>query len=162
MVPVPSLFFIGENGTPLEIVAGTITAIELMSKIDSVLTKAGKSSKQSSLNLIDAEQKATAISSSSNNNITENATASNINDNNSNLNIDVTSTITESVITDNTSDNKDVIENATKTTTLLNTENQDNNEASKKNIEAKEAVQNKELTAEVCKLSNCYLNIIFT
>lgn len=160
MVPVPSLFFIGENGTPLEIVAGTITAIELVSKIDSVLTKAGKSSKQSSLNLIDAEQKATAISSSSNNNVTENATTSNINDNNSNPNIDVASTITESVITDSTSDNKDVIENATKT--LLNTENQDNNEASKKNIEAKEAVQNKELTAEVCKLSNCYLNIIFT
>ncbi|EFN63618.1 UBX domain-containing protein 2 [Camponotus floridanus] len=148
LVPVPSLFFIGENGTPLEIVAGTITAIELVSKIDSVLTKAGKSSKQSSLNLIDAEQKATAISSSSNNNVTENATASNINDNNSNPNIDVASTITESVITDSTSDNKDVIENATKTTTLLNTENQDNNEASKKNVEAKEAVQNKELTAE--------------
>lgn len=161
MVPVPSLFFIGENGTPLEIVAGSITAIELVSKIDSVLTKAGKSSKQSSLNLIDAEQKATAISSSSNNNVTENATASNINDNNSNPNIDVASTITESVITDSTSDNKDVIENATKTTTLLNTENQDNNEASKKNIEAKQAVQNQELTAEVCKLSNCYLNIIF-
>lgn len=158
MVPVPSLFFIGENGTPLEIVAGSMTVVELVSKIDSVLTKAGKSSKQSSLNLIDAEQKATALNSSSNNNAIENATASNINDNNSNPNIDLTSTITESVIADNTSDNKDIIENTTKTT-LLNTENQDNNEASKKNIEAKQASQNNELTAEVCKLSNCYLNL---
>lgn len=151
MVPVPSLFFIGENGTPLEIVAGSITAIELASKIDSVLTKAGKGSKQSSLNLIDTEQKATAASSSSNNNATENATASNINDNNSNPNIDLASTITESVGSSN--DNKDVIENATKTT-LLNTENQDNNEASKKNVETKQASQNQDLTTEVCRLSN--------
>lgn len=160
MVPVPSLFFIGENGTPLEIVAGSMTTVELVSKIDSVLTKAGKSSKQSSLNLIDAEQKATAISSSSNNNTIENATASNINDNNSNPNIDLALNVMESVIADSTSDNKDVIENAAKTT-LLNTENQDNNEASKKNIEAEQASQNKELSAEVCKLLNCYLNIIF-
>lgn len=64
LVPVPSLFFIGENGTPLEIVAGSATASELMSKIDLVLTKAGKSSKTSSINLIDAEQKATAVNSS--------------------------------------------------------------------------------------------------
>ncbi|KMQ88113.1 ubx domain-containing protein 2 [Lasius niger] len=145
LVPVPSLFFIGENGTPLEIVAGSITAIELASKIDSVLTKAGKGSKQSSLNLIDAEQKATAASSSSNNNATENATALNINDNNSNPNIDLATTITESVGSSN--DNKDVIENATKTT-LLNTENQDNNEASRKNVETKQASQNQDLTTE--------------
>ncbi|KAM0736603.1 UBX domain-containing protein 4 [Formica fusca] len=147
LVPVPSLFFIGENGTPLEIVAGSITTIELVSKIDNVLTKAGKGSKQSSLNLIDAEQKATAASSSSNNNATENATASNINDNNSNPNIDLSSIITESVIADSSNDNKDVIENATKTTTL-NTENQDNNEASKKDVETNQASQNKNLTAE--------------
>ncbi|XP_070150523.1 UBX domain-containing protein 4 isoform X1 [Polyergus mexicanus] len=145
LVPVPSLFFIGENGTPLEIVAGSITTIELVSKIDNVLTKAGKGSKQSSLNLIDAEQKATAASSSSNNNATENATVSNINDNNSNPNIDLSSTITESVIADSSNDNKDVIENATKT---LNTENQDNNEASKKDVETKQTSQNKKLTAE--------------
>ncbi|XP_011872111.1 PREDICTED: UBX domain-containing protein 4 isoform X3 [Vollenhovia emeryi] len=42
LVPVPSLFFIGENGTPLEIIAGSTTAAELLSKIDNVLTKAGK------------------------------------------------------------------------------------------------------------------------
>ncbi|EGI60045.1 UBX domain-containing protein 4 [Acromyrmex echinatior] len=95
LVPVPSLFFIGENGTPLEIIAGSATASELASKIDNVLTKAGKSNKQSSLNLIDAEQKATAASSSSNNNVVE--TTSNINDNNSNSNADLTSDTTESV-----------------------------------------------------------------
>lgn len=160
MVPVPSLFFIGENGTPLEIVAGSITTIELVSKIDNVLTKAGKGSKQSSLNLIDAEQKATAAGSSSNNNATENATASNINDNNSNPNIDLSSTITESVIVDNSNDNKDIIENATKMTTLLNTENQGNNEESKKDVETKQANQNKKLTAEVCRLTMTYLDII--
>jgi len=29
---VPSLFFIGENGTPLEIIAGSATAAELASQ----------------------------------------------------------------------------------------------------------------------------------
>lgn len=145
MVPVPSLFFIGENGTPLEIVAGNVTAVELASKIDSVLTKARKDSKQSSLNFIDGEQRSTAASS---NNNAGSATASDINDisdNNSNPNIDLTSTLTESV--GNLNDNKDVIENAT----VLNTENQDNNEASKKNVETKQASQNQELSAEVCR-----------
>lgn len=160
MVPVPSLFFIGENGTPLEIVADSITTIELVSKIDNVLTKAGKGNKQSSLNLIDAEQKATAAGSSSNNNATEDATASNINDNNSNPNIDLSSTITESIIMDSSNDNKDIIENAAKMTTLLNTENQDNNEESKKDVETKQASQNKKLTAEVCRLTMIYLDII--
>lgn len=141
LVPVPSLFFIGENGTPLEIVAGSVTAVELASKIDSVLTKARKDSKQSSLNFIDAEQKSTGASS--NNNATGSATASDLNDisdNNSNPNIDLAST--ESV--GNLNDNKDVIENAT----VLNTENRDNNEASNKNVETKQASQNQELSAE--------------
>lgn len=54
---MPSLFFIGENGIPLEIVAGNVTATELRSKIESVLTKAGKKTKNISQNLIESEQK---------------------------------------------------------------------------------------------------------
>lgn len=150
MVPVPSLFFIGENGTPLEIVAGSATAAELASKIDNVLTKAGKSNKQSSLNLIDAEQKATAASSSSSNNNVE-ITTSNVNDNNSNPNADLTSDITESVTPVNISNNEN---NVTEDITNVNTGNEDNNEASAKaNAETKQDNQNKELTAEVCGLS---------
>lgn len=57
LVPVPSLFFIGENGIPLEIVAGSVNATELTSKIESVLTKAGKETQNSSLTLIESEQK---------------------------------------------------------------------------------------------------------
>lgn len=157
MVPVPSLFFIGENGTPLEIVAGSATAAELASKIDNVLTKAGKSNKQSSLNLIDAEQKATAASSSSSNNNIE-ITMSNVNDNNSNPNADLTSDITESVTPVNISNNENnVTEDTTK---AVNTGNEDNNEASAKaNAETKQDNQNKELTAEVCGLSK--IDIIF-
>lgn len=68
MVPVPSLFFIGDNGTPLEIIAGSTTAADLATKIDLVLTKAGKN-KNASLDMIDAEQKATAASSANNVNI---------------------------------------------------------------------------------------------
>ncbi|KYN16968.1 UBX domain-containing protein 4 [Trachymyrmex cornetzi] len=148
LVPVPSLFFIGENGTPLEIIAGSATASELASKIDNVLMKAGKSNKQSSLNLIDAEQKATAASSSSNNNVIE--TTSNINDNNSNPNADLTSGTTESVTSVDSSNNENyVTEDAAKSATSLNTGNQDNNEASAKiNVETKQDNQNKELTAE--------------
>lgn len=65
LVPVPSLFFIGENGTPLEIIAGSTTANDLATKIDLVLTKVGKN-KNASINLIDAEQKAAATSINSN------------------------------------------------------------------------------------------------
>ncbi|KOC65589.1 UBX domain-containing protein 4 [Habropoda laboriosa] len=68
LVPVPSIFFIGENGTPLEIVAGTTTAAELASKIDIVLSKAGKN-KNASVNLINAEQIAAAASSATSSNI---------------------------------------------------------------------------------------------
>ncbi|XP_015596646.1 UBX domain-containing protein 4 [Cephus cinctus] len=57
LVPVPSLFFIGENGSPLEIVAGNTTASELLIKIDGVLAKVGKGTKNSSTNLIQVEQK---------------------------------------------------------------------------------------------------------
>lgn len=140
---MPSLFFIGENGTPLEIVAGNATAAELASKIDNVLTKAGKSNKQSSLNLIDAEQKAAAASSSSNNNTVE-TVMSNINDNNSNPNTN--SGVTESIKANSSNDENNVTEDTAKTS--LKAGNQDNNEASA-NIEAKEDNQNKELTAEV-------------
>lgn len=145
MVPVPSLFFIGENGIPLEIVGGNKSAVELASKIDNVLTKAGKNSKQSSLNLIDTEQKA-ASSSGDNNTIT----VSNIND--AKLNANTVLTAAESAAVDTLSDNKDITENAAKLTTSLNTENQDNNESSKKNAESKQESQNKDLTAEVNEL----------
>jgi len=159
-VPVPSLFFIGENGTPLEIIAGSATAAELASKIDNVMTKAGKSNKQSSLNLINAEQKATAASSSSNNNTVE--TTSNINDNNSNTNANLTSGITKSATPEDISNNENnVTEDTAKVVTSLNIENQDNNEASAKiNTEIKQDNQNKELTAEVSGF-NKNINIIF-
>ncbi|XP_003704260.1 UBX domain-containing protein 4 [Megachile rotundata] len=65
MVPVPSLFFIGENGMPLEIVAGNTTSADLLAKIDLVLSKAGKN-KNTSTNLINAEQKAAATSNATN------------------------------------------------------------------------------------------------
>lgn len=42
LVPVPSLFFIGGNGVPLEVVAGEITVSELLQRITSVLQKSGK------------------------------------------------------------------------------------------------------------------------
>ncbi|XP_031827720.1 UBX domain-containing protein 4 [Nomia melanderi] len=63
LVPVPSIFFIGINGTPLEIVAGTITAKDLLTKIDLVLTKTGKNKNSESINLIDAEKNAAASTS---------------------------------------------------------------------------------------------------
>lgn len=153
MVPVPSLFFIGENGTPLEIVAGTITVDDLTSKIDNVLIKAGKNNKHSSLNLIDAEQKAAAASSSSSgsNNVTE-AAAFNINNIKINSNIDSISI--ESAGTSTSYNTKDVIEGSIKIEPSLNTENKNNNEAPKENTETKQELQNKELTTEVCKLSN--------
>lgn len=47
---------------PLEIVVGTITAADLLTKIDLVLTKA-KKDKNASVDLINAEKKATAASS---------------------------------------------------------------------------------------------------
>ncbi|XP_076648022.1 UBX domain-containing protein 4 [Halictus rubicundus] len=63
LVPVPSIFFIGTNGAPLEIVAGTTTANDLLTKIDSILTKSGKNKTSLSSNLIDAEKQATASGS---------------------------------------------------------------------------------------------------
>lgn len=65
LVPVPSLFFIGENGIPLEIVAGNTTSADLLAKIDLVLSKAGKN-KNTSTNLINAEQKAAAANNATN------------------------------------------------------------------------------------------------
>jgi hypothetical protein len=42
LVPVPSLFFIGRNGVPLEVVAGEVNVPELLQRITSVLEKNGK------------------------------------------------------------------------------------------------------------------------
>lgn len=39
LVPVPSLFFIGDNGVPLEVIAGDVNEAELVRRIDSVLEK---------------------------------------------------------------------------------------------------------------------------
>jgi hypothetical protein len=42
LVPIPSIFFIGGNGVPLEVVAGEITVPQMLQKITSVLVKSGK------------------------------------------------------------------------------------------------------------------------
>jgi len=42
LVPVPSMFFIGGNGVPLEVVAGEVTVPGLLQKITSVLEQSGK------------------------------------------------------------------------------------------------------------------------
>ncbi|PNF22902.1 UBX domain-containing protein 4 [Cryptotermes secundus] len=42
LVPVPSLFFIGGNGVPLEVVAGEVNEPELLRRITLVLEKSGK------------------------------------------------------------------------------------------------------------------------
>ncbi|XP_076242160.1 UBX domain-containing protein 4 [Calliopsis andreniformis] len=94
LVPVPSIFFIGENGVPLEIVAGSVTAADLLAKIDLVLTKAGKN-KDSSVNLIDAEKKAAASNSNTNASVQQESTTT------TSSNVEVSSTKTES-------ENKDV------------------------------------------------------
>jgi len=147
-VPVPSLFFIGENGTPLEIVAGNTTATELASKIDNVLLKAGKINKEFSSSLIDAEKKVAATSSSSNNNAIE-ATTSNISNIETNSDTDLI-TITEPVIISSINDEKSLVEEAA--TASSSTENQNNNEASINDTEITQENQNVELTAEVCEL----------
>ncbi|XP_054734164.1 UBX domain-containing protein 4 [Anastrepha obliqua] len=61
VVPVPSIFFIGKSGTPLEIGTGIIASVEeLEEKINKVLIASGRStpSVSSSTSLIEAEQKA--------------------------------------------------------------------------------------------------------
>lgn len=51
LVPLPSVFFIGKNGSPLEIVTGvTNTVAELETKINGVLTKANLNPSTSSGN----------------------------------------------------------------------------------------------------------------
>ncbi|EZA52333.1 hypothetical protein DMN91_006700 [Ooceraea biroi] len=148
LVPVPSLFFIGENGTPLEIVAGNTTATELVSKINNVLLKAGKTNKNFLSILVDEEERMreASTSSSSNNNATE-ATASNINNVGPNPNTGLTSTV-ESVTTSSSNDEKGLTGGAVKTATSSNTENQNNNEASKNDSETMQENQDVELTAE--------------
>ncbi|KAJ8686574.1 hypothetical protein QAD02_022368 [Eretmocerus hayati] len=55
IVPVPSIFFIGINGLPLEVIGNPLSSSELASKIDSILSKANEP-EQASSNLIGAEQ----------------------------------------------------------------------------------------------------------
>ncbi|CAD7002375.1 unnamed protein product [Ceratitis capitata] len=66
VVPVPSIFFIGKTGSPLEIGTGIIASVaELEEKIMRVLSASGRStpSAQSSASFITAEQNATAVNS---------------------------------------------------------------------------------------------------
>ncbi|XP_063978203.1 UBX domain-containing protein 4 isoform X2 [Diachasmimorpha longicaudata] len=58
LVPVPSLFFIGDNGSPLEVVAGSVNVQTLQEKIDTVLVKAGKRKNEASNDFIRGEQSA--------------------------------------------------------------------------------------------------------
>lgn len=52
LVPIPSIFFIGKNGTPLDVVTGiTKTVEELESKIAQVLERADLSSPSTPLNI---------------------------------------------------------------------------------------------------------------
>ncbi|XP_015115401.1 UBX domain-containing protein 4 [Diachasma alloeum] len=60
LVPIPSLFFIGDNGSPLEIVAGSVSAQTLQEKIDTVLVKASKGRNEASTDFIRGEQSASA------------------------------------------------------------------------------------------------------
>ncbi|XP_014480252.1 PREDICTED: UBX domain-containing protein 4 [Dinoponera quadriceps] len=147
LVPVPSLFFIGENGTPLEIIAGAVTADDLVLKINNVLTQAGKSNKNASSSLIDAEQKAAAI----NTNNDAATAAESVESAESNIDDVECHSNTDSVTVESTkvdiSNNKDVTEDSIKAATSLNTEDKDNNEKSQENAETTE-IQNQELTAE--------------
>ncbi|XP_014236773.1 UBX domain-containing protein 4 isoform X1 [Trichogramma pretiosum] len=56
LVPVPSIFFIGDNGAPLEVVGHAMSPDDLAAKISSILEKAKPEISQSSANLIQAEQ----------------------------------------------------------------------------------------------------------
>ncbi|XP_076758238.1 UBX domain-containing protein 4 isoform X1 [Xylocopa sonorina] len=107
LVPVPSLFFIGENGTPLEIIAGSTTATDLATKIDLVLTKVGKN-KNASVNLIDAEQKATAAAAATNANAKVDVDQKNENTTGAgSIEVSVTQTVSDNV-------NNDVIKSSIK------------------------------------------------
>jgi hypothetical protein len=52
LVPVPSLFFIGRNGVPLEIVAGEVNVPELLHRITIVLEKDGKTVSSGKINCL--------------------------------------------------------------------------------------------------------------
>lgn len=60
LVPIPSLFFIGQNGAPIEVIAGDTSVADLTAKIDTVLSKV-----DSSTSLIQSEQKEASVSGSS-------------------------------------------------------------------------------------------------
>lgn len=80
VVPVPSIFFIGKTGTPLEIGTGIIASIgELEEKINKVLTLSGHStpSTQSSTTFITAEQNAAESKPTAKNDSTDAALADN-------------------------------------------------------------------------------------
>ncbi|XP_053594345.1 UBX domain-containing protein 4 isoform X2 [Microplitis demolitor] len=97
LVPVPSLFFIGDNGKPLEIVAGSVTSSSLKEKIDSVLVKAGK--KDSSNNFIKTEQSHAESTSSNVSNTQENSTSNNNIEEPSNIGANVNTATADNEIT---------------------------------------------------------------
>lgn len=153
MVPVPSLFFIGENGAPLEIVAGTTTVDDLASKIDNVLIRAGKVVQNVSLNFIDAEKEAVIASSSNSNNAVKVA-ASNISNSMTNSNTDSVTTESTTVnLSYNEKDAEDSIKSPLSTEPSSSTENKNSNETSETDAKNKQESQNNELTTEVYKLS---------
>ncbi|PSN35068.1 hypothetical protein C0J52_22670 [Blattella germanica] len=57
LVPVPSLFFIGENGLPLEVIAGRLDEAELVRRIESVLEKNKAKSKPAAPVSLSTEEK---------------------------------------------------------------------------------------------------------
>ncbi|XP_012252086.2 UBX domain-containing protein 4 isoform X2 [Athalia rosae] len=61
LVPVPSLFFIGQNGAPIEVIAGETSIADLMTKIDTILKKVEPAQKDSSTSLIQAEQNVASL-----------------------------------------------------------------------------------------------------
>lgn len=127
LVPVPSLFFIGENGLPLEIVAGSTAVPVLLAKIEFVLSKAGKN-KDTSANLINAEQKAASTDNATKNtNVNKDQEANKIPK--SNVDIPVTQTQSESLNNDViTNDAKEKASTSLKTTEAPKTVNDTNEE----------------------------------
>jgi hypothetical protein len=76
-VPVPSIFFIGENGRPLEIVVKISSPSDLVSKIDSILEKIKLQVKHSAADVVNAEKKAHSSSNNQEINKVQDTTSTN-------------------------------------------------------------------------------------
>lgn len=71
LVPIPSLFFIGQSGAPLEVIAGSTNVADLTAKIETVLERVEPTSKDSSTSFIQSEKKESSGSGSLKNSETE-------------------------------------------------------------------------------------------